>query len=142
MQKYSIFWIEEEFCFHYFYKSEILYRFLNEYLSNASRSDLLAQFKFVTKNIPYHPLMTDIRKYHKNKIKIIKNGKDIILLLDNHPLEIQCYDRYMTVSCSSVEIADNVLFQALKAFHPSFFIIENGTTNSGWITPVKKEILL
>ncbi|MDL4839537.1 sporulation inhibitor of replication protein SirA [Aquibacillus rhizosphaerae] len=141
MQKFTIFWVEEEFCYHYYYKSDILYRFFNEYMSNISRMDLLSQFIYVTRVIPYNHLLTHIKRHqctisiskHENRIELRKGEQTLTLYLDK---------RFVTIECDSVQEADSILFQSLKRFHPSFFIIEQGSSNSGWITPVKKEVLL
>ncbi|MDC3416295.1 sporulation inhibitor of replication protein SirA [Aquibacillus salsiterrae] len=142
MQKYSIFWIEEEFCYHYFYRSEILYRFLNEYLSYTSRTDLLSQFTFVTRNLPYNTLLTHFKNYHGDSLKLEMTEKGLVMEKGNSSVCLELFDRYITVQAFSVEEADRLLFQCLKSFDPSFFIIESETTNCGWITPIKKEVLL
>ncbi|WP_186577373.1 sporulation inhibitor of replication protein SirA [Aquibacillus kalidii] len=142
MQKYTIFWIEQEFCYHYFYKSEILFRFLNEYMNNNSRNDLQSQFDFITKSIPYSNLVTHIQRFHGNQIELKVNGRKIDLIKNNNKVTLYLKERSMIIKCTSVQEADFLLFGALKMFDPSFFIVENGSTNSGWITPVKKEALL
>ncbi|MCT2536397.1 sporulation inhibitor of replication protein SirA [Aquibacillus koreensis] len=142
MQKYTIFWVEEEFCYHYYYKSEILYRFFKEYMEQTSRRDLFSQFIYITRVLPYSKLLNHVQMCHKNELKLHMSGKKINIQKDGQYMELHLHKRYMTIYCQSVQVADALLFQPLKVFHPSFFIIENGSFNAGWITPMKKEVLL
>lgn len=142
MQKYTIFWVEEEFCYHYYYKSEILYRFLNEYMSNFYRKDLRTQFNYITRIIPYSSLITHIQTFHHNQIKFKIDGRNIELNKGEHNALLYLNERSLSIMCPSIQDAEIILFQALTSFDRNFFIIEQDTTNSGWISPVKKEVLL
>ena len=58
LNKYYVFWIKEEFAYHYFYKNDILYRFLNAYqekqkISNQKRliDDYISQLKKIETSI-------------------------------------------------------------------------------------------
>ena len=143
MHTYSAFWIREEFHHHYFYRSDILYRFLHEYLRSDKRSnEWNDQYNYVTQFIPYSELLSHINNFHQRRINISISEESIELSKDDSFAIIYMAERCFTIKCESIEQLDSLLFQPLKTFNPSFFVIELGSTNSGWVTPIKKEILL
>ncbi|MRH42617.1 sporulation inhibitor of replication protein SirA [Aquibacillus halophilus] len=143
MHKYSVFWIKEEFHYNYFYKPDILYRFLNEYVNNSIPSKYLdSQFNYITHTISYNSLLEHLRQYHNYQININASSNRMDCNIGDKSLNIYIKRRNLVIESNSVEEVDTLVFQPLKNISSSFFVIELGTTNSGWITPVKKEVLL
>ncbi|WP_407271488.1 sporulation inhibitor of replication protein SirA [Radiobacillus sp. PE A8.2] len=140
MHKYAMFWIKEEFCYQYYYKSDVLHRFLNQCLTNRSIV-LDTQFNYVTQPISFTQLLKHIKNFHLH-IKIDQDGNTMTLKKHGQSLCIHIEERYLMIDCNTVQEADNLLFQPLISFHRNFFIIEKGTINNGWIAPAKKEMIL
>ncbi|WP_226034855.1 sporulation inhibitor of replication protein SirA [Aquibacillus saliphilus] len=143
MHEYSTFWIKEEFHYNYFFKPDILCRFLINYISNYDHNGgMQSQFNYITHNIPYNQLVTHIKNYHKYEVEMVINRNKIDLIKDGKTLTLYINNRNLIILSNSQEEVDDLIFQPLKAFNSSFFVIELGTDNSGWITPMKKEMLL
>ncbi|WP_138414669.1 sporulation inhibitor of replication protein SirA [Aquibacillus sediminis] len=143
MHQYSTFWIKDEFHYHYFYKSDILRRFLTECLTfSYTNKQLKDQFDFITQEIPYKLLLQHVKSFHKQQLDVIIKGEILEMIKGNRAVTISFHKRFFTIHAHSLEEADDLIFQPLKSLHPSFFIIEKDSTNSGWVSPVKNEVLL
>lgn len=133
MTEYSVFWIEEEFFSHYYYRSDILFRFIRDYQYDGSRIDLCSQFHFITRYLPYTSLVTHIKRYHSGSLEIHIEGNRIRLKNNFYSLVLSIHKKQLVVRCPSLENAECLLFEPLRSFHPSLFIIEKDLKNYGWI---------
>ncbi|WP_053219571.1 sporulation inhibitor of replication protein SirA [Virgibacillus senegalensis] len=138
MPNYSIFLVNSEFASHYFYRSEILYRFLSKYDVYPIDSVAYKQSRYVTAEIPVQQLMDYLAFCHPgentfqtgtNKLRLETQSDFAELLIDRSCLQGRS---------SSFAGAENVLFQYLRRFDSRFFIIEYESEKYGWISPIGK----
>ena len=137
MKEYSIYLIKEEFAKHYYYKSDILYRFLREYHIKQSRKDLVTQFNFITESFPKDSLLSQLLRQSKNTFNKKRNG-GIIELGNKHSfISLHIDEKQIKFRCETLQDAESLLFPVLRRFHPFIFIIDNQYENFGWISPVR-----
>jgi len=136
MKEYSIYWIEEEVAKHYFHKSDILLRFLEEYEDEPNRKDLKAQFVYITHHIHFHEISNHLNKYLTENMTIHTNGNRIYLNKDGHSILVQVDKGCLNFRCKHLEEAVMVLFPMLRDFYPYLFVQGKNVSNYGWISPI------
>lgn len=137
MNKYSVYWIKHDVAEDYFYKVDILYRFLKSYQINQDRQDLSTQFRYITYNFCAEELTKHIKLYNqqasiKNHYKI----SEITLYENSHYILLHICDSHLTFMSRSLQDAEDMLFPMLRAFHPALFIMSHTENNYGWISPM------
>lgn len=137
MKEYTIYWVKEEFAIHYYYKSDILYRFLNEYHLNHSRNDLVLQFNFITESFPKASLISQLIRQPRNTLSA-KNSREFLEIGNKYDfIALHIAEKHIKFRCETLEDAEALLFPTLRRIHPYLFIVENDGENYGWISPVR-----
>src|SRR5690625_6649710 len=83
MKKYKLYWIQKEVANYFYYKGDILYRFLLEYLQSKSYHTII-QYDYITKEMPH----SDLIMYIKEKCKL-HNIEVIQKRSEEHTSELQ-----------------------------------------------------
>jgi len=141
MKEFSIYCIKDEFAEHYFYKCDILYRFIKSHHANRFRQDLALQFNYITNNFP-----SDISFYvmsqlnRMDSIQISKDENQLEIYSDNHYLSLYVHKKQLKFHCKSLYEAENILFPALRLVDPYLFIINHNANEYGWLSPDKNKI--
>ncbi|MFD2045744.1 sporulation inhibitor of replication protein SirA [Ornithinibacillus salinisoli] len=141
MKEYSIYWIKEEFAAHFFYKSDILYRFIKSYLLHETREDLSLQFEYITNNFPNASIISHIKKHVPNNISYQINGNDIKIKDDSQYITLHIYEKHIKFRCESLQGAEKLLFPVLRLIYPFLFIVDEEGSNFGWISPVTTSMM-
>ncbi|GAB3066635.1 sporulation inhibitor of replication protein SirA [Virgibacillus ainsalahensis] len=138
MYEYSVFWIREQIAKNYFYKSDILYRFINDYQHNQNRTDLKRQFNYITHNFSQHNIISYIKRYYSdtNKVQITKSQIEIIE--GNKLITLHVSKKHIKFSCETLQDAEDLLFPMLRSLQPILFIVGVNIENFGWISPVQR----
>lgn len=143
MKEYSIYCIKNEFAEHYFYKSDILYRFIKSYHQNRYRKDLNLQFNHITNrftnDIVYH-IFSQLKMM--DTIQIVKKDNQLEFNSQQYYLSLYIYKKQLKFRAESLYEAELMLFPALRLFHPYLFIIESYFNDYGWIAPDKNHLTL
>ncbi|WP_404452722.1 sporulation inhibitor of replication protein SirA [Virgibacillus necropolis] len=138
MNTYSIYPIKKEFARRYYYRSDILYRFLKQYHENNKNQVINDQFKEITCFFSTKELNTKIKSLYNNKA-IVKDGNNSVEIeQDNHYISLHISEKQIDFRCDMLQDAEVLLFPILKLFHPSLFVLDNNYNNYGWISPVTK----
>jgi Sporulation inhibitor of replication protein SirA len=132
-----VYLIKEEFATHYYYKSDILYRFLLEYHDKQSRHDLFTQFHFITKSFPKDSLISQLIRQPKNTLHKEKKSEIIELGNKHSYIALHIYEKHIKFRCETLQDAEELLFATLRRFYPYIFIVDNHYENYGWISPVR-----
>lgn len=136
MIEYNVFWIKEEFAYHYFYKSDILYRFIKSYQNNKSRQDLSSQYNYITNVFPKNTLVSHL---HQDKqIQIAMKDYQLKIYNKERHIYLQIEEKYLTFYCHSLHDAEELLFPSLRLFHPLLFVVGTYVEDYGWITSIVK----
>ena len=137
MNKYTIYWIKQEIAQHYFFKCDILYRFLTSYQDNKNRQDLSIQYRYITHDFDKSHLAEHIKAYDDHlSIKTHQNDQGMTLYKNNQYMLLHIDQSYLTCICTSLHDAEDMLFPILRTFHPLFFIISHTENKYGWISPI------
>ncbi|WP_176447040.1 sporulation inhibitor of replication protein SirA [Lentibacillus sp. CBA3610] len=136
MNHYAIYWIKEEFAHFFYYRSDVLYRFIKSYEYDQNREDLAMQFRYITIDIPEELLISRIMKYQPqqadtkveaNSVKIHENMRYISLHMEQKRINFRG---------DIIHDAEDLLFPALRSFQPYFFVVGDRPYDFGWISPV------
>ncbi|UFU01131.1 sporulation inhibitor of replication protein SirA [Radiobacillus kanasensis] len=139
MLEYMIFWIKPEFSTHYFYRSGIMFRFLVE-CEDSNNDDLQLQFDYVTRKFPVQDVIWLLqREFPQFQWEV--EGNSIHGSLRGKQISMYVSSRQLYVSTEDYQLVDQVLFQTLKKYDSSFFVIEKQTNNYGWVAPIKQRKL-
>ncbi|MFD0957016.1 sporulation inhibitor of replication protein SirA [Virgibacillus alimentarius] len=133
LNTYTGFWIKKPVAYHYFHKSEILYRFIKNYQQNKSRKDLIMQYHYITKKFSKSTLTSHLKDQN---LKINTSGNQLDILNNNYSLSLQIHEKQLDFCCETLHDAEKFLFPALRSFHPFIFIIDTNMDNFGWISPI------
>lgn len=137
MKEYHIYWIKDEFADHYYYKCDLLYRFIQAYQENNVRIDLALQFNYITSNFPMDLLNAIIYKLKKSpSIRIIKAGNNQLdLRSEKSYLKFYINKERLILQCDSLQDAEKILFPSLRGVYPYLFVINPHYNEYGWISP-------
>ena len=139
LNKYLVFWIKEEFAYHYFYKNDILHRFLSAYQENKDQWDLSTQYDYITKKIPSKMLISHLYRNHNHSVEIQKKEKEFKIYNDQQYLTLHIYDKHLLFHCETLYDAEELLFPTLRIFQPLLFVMNKTNQQEyGWISPVTK----
>lgn len=140
MHEYLVFWIKEEFAFHFFYKNDILYRFLVLYQNNKDREDLLMQYNYITNNLPKHTIISHLKRFHPNRLDNQSDSNQLEIYSETGHLTLYIYKKHLKILCKTIHEAEELLFPTLRLFQPFLFVMEKKKhKNYGWISPVTKK---
>ncbi|CQR47599.1 hypothetical protein BN1058_01926 [Paraliobacillus sp. PM-2] len=140
MQRYYMFFLEQDVQMSYFYKSDILCRFFRSFLTQPNREDLQEQFRYITRLIKFD----DLFHFIENEIPI----QSSTLFNHFHRSEIDSISspniehRWVEVEFDSLQRAYTLFFQWLEQFDSCCFVVEKNGNNYGWLSPMKKQALL
>jgi hypothetical protein len=137
LKEYKVYWIKEEFAKHYYYKSDILYRFLQEYHLQKQRNDLRMQFNFVTESFPKDPLISQLIRQPRNTYRKDYNGESLSIGNKQELITLHIEEKHIKFRCETLQDAESLLFPTLRRFHPFLFIVDDNSDNYGWISPAK-----
>lgn len=133
LHEYVIHWIRREFAHHYFYKSDILYRFIKEYENNLNRDDLKKQYEYVTNDFSKSSIIRCIRQFIKNKGSITVNGNHLFLMDSHTSIDLHVFEKQIYLKCENLIDAEELLFPALRTLQPYLFITGVNLDNYGWM---------
>ncbi|MFB1049480.1 sporulation inhibitor of replication protein SirA [Paraliobacillus sp. JSM ZJ581] len=140
MQKYYLFFLEQEVRISYFYKSDILCRFFHSFLTQPYRRDLQKQFRYITRLIEidnlFHFIENEMPHQSSRLLNDLKKNKI------ESSASAQVEKRWVEVEFDSLQRAYTQFFQWLEQFDSCCFIIEKSGRNYGWLTTMKKHPLL
>src|SRR5699024_899022 len=122
LHEYVIHWIRREFAHHYFYKSDILYRFIKEYENNLNRDDLKKQYEYVTNDFSKSSHVRCYRHVIKHKRSCTLNG-NLLFLMDSHrSIDLHVFEKQIYLQCEILMGSQELLFPALRTLQSYFFI--------------------
>ncbi len=138
---FAIFAVKPEVSISYYYKVEMMKRFLLECLRFPQSEVHQKQLEYITEAFPY----IDWLNHRRNVNVIEKNDISVNIPFVDEERE---YDiiKYKNISCffqcSSLCQADRMIFQPLRMSHKSFYILEKNGEHYGWISSLARQRLL
>jgi hypothetical protein len=139
LKEYLAFWIKEEFAYHYFYKNDILHRFLSSYQGSKDRWDLAIQFDYITNEIPKHMLISHLKMIHSQHVQAQRKVNPIEIYNDQQYMTLHIHEKHLEFYCDRLYDAEELLFPTLRIFQPLLFVMNKTNKDEyGWISPVTK----
>lgn len=137
MYDYTVYWIKPKVANHYFLKSDILYRFLEEYQYNQNRIDLKKQFLYITNEFKKETILSTLQFHLKDRIDVHPGGSIARIKNGSNDILIHINKNELSIRTKSLQDVENILFPILRLIHPLLFIIGNTNHDYGWISPMK-----
>lgn len=137
MKEYKVYWIKEEFARHYYYKSDILYRFIQEYHAKQARHDLVSQFHFITESFPKDSIKSQLIRQPLNTLNLLGKDNHVEIGNSHNYISLHIAEKQIKFRCETLQDAETLLFPTLRRLHTYLFIVDSSYENFGWISPVK-----
>ena len=134
MKVYYIYWIQEKIAQHFYYKNDLLYRFIKTYHKYQEREDLALQFQYITKKIPITLFLSHLSTNQKEDTYINIQNNQIKIGTASTYITLHIYEKYIEFQCQTLEDAEYLLFPILRLFYPYFFIVGINHNNFGWVS--------
>lgn len=145
MHTYSLYWIKDEFSFHYFHKTNILYHFFQERYYNPGSRQLTLQYEYISQPIPLELLMHQVTHHLRKPVELHFDDDETSFTIYERGQAVklsQREHREVEIQAENLHVAECLLFDALRKMDHSFFIMSQECQQYGWIAPVKKEVIL
>ncbi|RYG71411.1 sporulation inhibitor of replication protein SirA [Lentibacillus lipolyticus] len=136
LNHYSIYWIKEEFAHFFYYRSEILCRFIKSYEQDQGREDLASQFQYITHDFPRTSLIAHIMDCLSSNTNMKKEDGLLKLYENERYISLHMEKKRINFRSDIIHDAEELLFPALRSFQPYLFVVGNNTEDFGWVSPV------
>ncbi|GEN30518.1 hypothetical protein HNQ35_001149 [Cerasibacillus quisquiliarum] len=133
MRIYSIYWIKETFTKHFFYKSDIVYRFIKTYHA-TKRDDLVKQFHYITHSFSQTKVHSQLNKHLSNNYQIQYEGNSIMISSSDKTITLYIFEKYIVLYCQSLADAETILFPIFRLLDFNFFILSHTHHHFGWMS--------
>lgn len=141
MHLYYVYAVKDEIAKEYYYKTELLFRFFQEYHNHSHKDLYKLQFSFITKPFPEHSLVCLLKNSPRYNHRKLIEGKKVTKWVETRGI-IEITKEMCLIQCNSFMEAEQILFQKLRMIDRCFFIAEYHFQQYGWISPQRKEMLL
>ncbi|MFG6120742.1 MULTISPECIES: sporulation inhibitor of replication protein SirA [Thalassobacillus] len=141
MHLYYVYAVKEEISKEYYYKTELLFRFFQEYHNNSHIDLYRMQFQFITKSFPDSTLIHLLKEDAGFDPKEFLEEEKMTKWVETHGI-IEITNEMCLIQCDSLMDAEQLLFHKLRMIDHCFFIAEYANRQYGWISPQRKEMLL
>ncbi|MFQ3543235.1 sporulation inhibitor of replication protein SirA [Halobacillus rhizosphaerae] len=138
---FAIFAVKPEVSVSYYYKVEMMKRFLLECLRFPQSEVHQKQLEYITDAFPY----IDWLNQRKNMNVSEKNDRFVRFPFSDEEGNygiIKYKNNSCFFQCSSLCQADRMIFQPLRMSHKSFYILEKNGDHYGWISSLARQRLL
>ncbi|WP_167751294.1 sporulation inhibitor of replication protein SirA [Lentibacillus salicampi] len=136
MNHYAIYWVKEEFAHFFYYRSDILCRFIKSYYRNPNREDLKRQFQYITMDMPESLLVSHIMKHQSPHVGF-KNENGLLYIHEGtNMISLHIEQKRINFRGDIIHDAEGLLFPALRTYQPYFFVVGDQPYDFGWISPV------
>jgi len=131
MYTYSIFSVEPKIAAQYFYKSGILYRFLQEFKRNRDHNHLQLQYKYAIASLN----LSMIEEYI-GKLNVEIDKRDVVMKVhwEGKSLTIFEDDRHLEIRSETIADLEEFLFPVLRDSPHYYFVIRNQMKDYGWLS--------
>lgn len=136
MLQYQIFAIKKDFAYHYYYKGDMLYRFIQHYVENKHCEDFSKQYHYITRDIPENVFLSNLKQKNINS-KVI--DPQTIQISDTHQkIYLQIHKRHITIYCPSLIEPEKLIFPLLRKLNRHLFVVGINVQEYGWLTSLSK----
>ncbi|GAB4072671.1 hypothetical protein GCM10028778_04290 [Barrientosiimonas marina] len=136
MNQYTIYAIKEEFAHFFYFRSDVLYRFLKSYEQGEKYDVFARQFDFITIELAETSVLSHINRFLPSHIHMARGYNTVKIYNNRHSISLHIGEKHINFWGDIVHAAEDLFFPVLRLFHPYFFVAGDNVYNSGWIAPV------
>ncbi|WP_010530716.1 sporulation inhibitor of replication protein SirA [Lentibacillus jeotgali] len=136
MNHYSIYWIKEEFARFFYFRSDILCRFIKSYHHQQNREDLEKQFQYITMDLPENLLLSHILENQSSHVMVENNEGSLAIREGTRNISLHIEQKRINFRGDIINDAEDLLFPALRLYQPYFFVVGEAENDFGWVSPV------
>ncbi|WP_188205890.1 sporulation inhibitor of replication protein SirA [Alkalibacillus aidingensis] len=143
MYQYSLYFFKSIYAVHFYYKVDILYRFLSQYhYGKLQDRSSLKQVGFVLEEINIEEITQHFLSHHLDyviersvnqechELTIKGNGQEMKVVQNGYAIDVYA---------DSLIDADQLFFRYIKEYHPYVFVVNFEAQECGWILPLAKK---
>lgn len=139
LEVYYIYSMKKQVARHYYYKSDLLFRFLATCEWRIEQEDIMKQFMYVTHTIQARRIIQFIQNM-SHTVTMNRIGEhDFIFSNGVQTVRLSMHDMYIQLTCPSIYDAEQLVFQPLRSFPNDLFVVHSEKHVYGWISIVKSE---
>lgn len=139
LEVYYIYSMKQQVARHYYYKSDLLFRFLATCACKIEQEDIMRQFTYVTHTIQARQIVRFIKSISHSVTIKQNNELDFKLSNGEQMVRLSVQKTYIKVTCSSIFDAEQLLFQPLRSFPNYLFVVHANKHVYGWISILKDD---
>ncbi|QHS22342.1 sporulation inhibitor of replication protein SirA [Virgibacillus sp. MSP4-1] len=141
MQKFSLFLIKENVADAYYHKSDILFHFLQRYPSLKNDEVYRKQFLYITQEISTDHLIQFIQKQYPTQ-SVRTSAHQLYITYQSAHIKITVNPTECTVEGSSLHEVEQFVFEYLRSFYSTFFVVNIADQQFGWLSPQRKRLMI
>ncbi|GEL76300.1 sporulation inhibitor of replication protein SirA [Tenuibacillus multivorans] len=134
MYQYSVYLFKSDYALHFYYKIDIVYRFLYKQKLAGEGSDH-KQYQSVLDKVNRDDLLSHLNLWVDDGVSIEAKKNQLMIERSSQKIYVHIADYAITILADSIVDLDGLLFQYIKTFHPHIFAVNYETKECGWITP-------
>ncbi|KAA0547842.1 sporulation inhibitor of replication protein SirA [Bacillus sp. BGMRC 2118] len=142
VREYTIFWIEEEFAYHYYGREGMFYRLFKELYdgTQAHHSILIKQMEYITKSIPgiHINQFINIELSNNMNYEVTKEGHCLTLQNGKSKARLLVNERSISLVGEGNYEAEMIFFDLLRKWDSRFLAIDFMQKRFGWVSPIKQ----
>ena len=140
MYTYSIFSVKPKIAIHYFCKTGILFRFLQEVEEHPNDSLLQLQYEYIINPLSFSNIMSILKRID-NDIEIEKRDQYLKLYWQGKQITIYQDNGHLKISSEDIDDVEEFLFPALRKSPEYYFAINNRLEDYGWLSVKNNRIV-
>lgn len=140
LESFTIFSIRDEFAKRYFYKSDILFRFLKKAISSEDKI-LSKQFNYITQSFSTSMILSQLTHIDDKQVTVNEEDEEIMIQDDRATIQISINDKFLTFACDQTYQSEELLYHTLRDVSPYMFIMNDKKDNNyGWVSPLNQKL--
>ncbi|WP_162297828.1 sporulation inhibitor of replication protein SirA [Halalkalibacillus sediminis] len=138
MYQYSLFLFRQSYAEYFYFKIDLLYRFLN---SDSQSTVFQQQRELVLDQVKLIDVYRLLNAHFPEEMSVDIGKQVIIMNSVGQEVKIVMNDYSMDVYAPSILEADEWFFKYIKSLHPHIFVVNFTSQDYGWMLPLSKNKL-
>src|SRR5699024_7400693 len=140
LKTYTVFSIRDEFAKRYFYKSDILFRFLKD-APEADNKAIKKQFDYITNSFTTSDIVSRLSDINEASLRVNDAENELTIEATDYTIYISVFDKYLTFTYDQTYQTEELLYNTLRNICPYIFIINRKREGHyGWVSPLQQNL--
>ncbi|MET3682226.1 hypothetical protein ABID56_000305 [Alkalibacillus flavidus] len=136
MYQYSLYFFEPDYAYHFYYKVDVLYRFIKEQLHEPQTDTSKRQADHILVKPDCHLVIDQLLTEEMDKSYLELANDQFELKNSDGNITVQQHGYALTVFAPSLLEADAIVFEAIKRCYRYTFVVNFQTEECGWVLPL------